>query len=244
MRNLAFALSYVLFGSFAALSLFWAAVSIRRLEIPSAVVTLGFAVLCIGLIVPTVLVSLGRVTPRGLVDADGTVIRVDRTIHRWSVAAEIGAFVMLATYAVFEPLGMIDIPGPPGDGRRFLYLSIAGAVWGLVTLRKTIKRGGSFIRLTPYDIELSRGWSSTQCAWADITDVSDRREGKRLPVRESVFVTLKDGRVQLFVMDSYTPEGTAMRWLVRHYWQHPERRDELTTDRALKRLENEDFWSD
>jgi hypothetical protein len=33
-----------------------------------------------------------------------------------------------------------------------------------------------------------------------------------------------------------TPDGSAMRELVRFYWQHPESRDELTDESALKRL--------
>jgi hypothetical protein len=40
---------------------------------------------------------------------------------------------------------------------------------------------------------------------------------------------------------SCTPDGVALRQLVRFYWQHPDNRGELTDGRALKRLADERF---
>ncbi len=53
---------------------------------------------------------------------------------------------------------------------------------------------------------------------------------------------MSDGRPSTLVAaDSYTPDGKALRELVRFYWQHPEHRCELTDGRALERLSKEKF---
>ncbi|AIY48919.2 hypothetical protein XA26_59100 [Mycolicibacterium fortuitum] len=56
-----------------------------------------------------------------------------------------------------------------------------------------------------------------------------------------VVFTLSDRRYTSLIFDTITADSHALREWVRFYWQHPERRDELTDERASRRLEEEKF---
>jgi hypothetical protein len=47
---------------------------------------------------------------------------------------------------------------------------------------------------------------------------------------------MSDETTPTIAAGAMTPDGSAIRGLVRFYWEHPESRDELTDGRALKRL--------
>jgi hypothetical protein len=52
---------------------------------------------------------------------------------------------------------------------------------------------------------------------------------------------MADDSAPTIAAGAITPDGTALRELVRFYWEHPESRGELTDGRALKRLADERF---
>jgi hypothetical protein len=52
----------------------------------------------------------------------------------------------------------------------------------------------------------------------------------------SIVLLMSDGRVHSFAAGGCTPDGTALRDLVRYYWQRSEDRAELADGRAVKRL--------
>jgi hypothetical protein len=52
---------------------------------------------------------------------------------------------------------------------------------------------------------------------------------------------MSDDSAPTLAAGSITPDGSALRELVRFYWEHPESRDELTDGRAVERLAEERF---
>lgn len=225
------------FGALDILSIVWTVRSIAHGEYLTAFVVLCFFVSMFALMAYLVVVLRANVRPRVEYGDEATTVRPYRTLDWLTKIGTITAYGAAATYAIFTPMGKIDIPQPPGNHQYLLYLATGGAVWGIFDLWRTFRRGGvSYIRLTPNGFDMSQGSSSVSGVWDEVADVSDRRPGKSPPFRGMVFVVFKEDRVRSLVVDSYTPRGTAMRRLVRYYWMNPERRDELTDGRAAERL--------
>jgi hypothetical protein len=143
----------------------------------------------------------------------------------------------MACYAVFSPLGEIDIPMTKQSGRFFLVVAIGASLVGVANLWLTYKRGGgSYLSLGATGFDMAQGVSSTHLGWSDVTDIADSRPGKPVPLRGTLCVTLKDGRTHAQVIDSYTPGADAVRQWVRYYWINADHRGELATGRAIDRL--------
>jgi hypothetical protein len=224
-------------GGFAALCAVWAVVSLGRGEYLTAIVVLGLALSFVGIAVPVVLVMSGKVRSRAEFDADGTTIRCDRIVDRLNMWSTVAAVISMATYAIFAPLGKIDIPLPPGNHRNYTIFAIVVSLSAIPQLWKMFKRGGlSFIRLAPDGFELGQGISSVHGAWEEVVEIADRRPGKSPPFRATIFVKFRDGRTKTQAIDSFTPGGEALRKLVRYYWINPHRRDELVDGAAIDRL--------
>jgi hypothetical protein len=228
---------YGMLGTVAVLSVGWAVRSIGRGEFPTAIVVLCVAVSMSALIASSIMVMSGKVSARAQYDDRETTIRPRRALDWLTKGGTLTGYVAMAAYAIFTPMGKIDIPQPPGNHQYLWYAAAGGAIWGIVDLWRTFRRGGvSFVRLSPSGFAMSQGSSSMGGEWDDVTDIADRRPGKSPPLRGMLFVLFGDGRVRGQVVDSYTPGGDAMRRWVRYYWINPERRDELADARAVERL--------
>jgi hypothetical protein len=214
----------------------WACICLARGEFLTLVVVLAFAFAFVGLECSLLLVMRGKVKPRAEFVGRATTIRPDKTVDGLLMWATIAAVIAVTTYAIFTPLGMIDIPLPYGK-RMFLVLAIGAALTGIANVWRLFKRGGnSFLTLDPLSLELGQGVSSVDGAWDDIADIADRRPGKSPPFRATLFVVFHDGRTRTVAIDSYTPKGTALRRFVRFYWLNSDHREELTDGRAIDRL--------
>ncbi len=225
-------------GALAALSLWWALVTVGRGEYLTAGVVLGFGVSFVGIAAALVLILAGKVSPRIEFDADGTTIRCDRLVDGLNVWSTVAVWVAMATYAIFALQHELDIPPPPGSHRNFPVIALVLSLLAIPQLWKMFKRGGlSFLRMTPNGFELGQGVSSVHGEWDDVVDMADRRAGKARPLRATMFVKFRDGRTRSQAIDSYTPRGEAMRRLVRYYWINEDQRAELTDGRAIARLE-------
>jgi hypothetical protein len=237
MRSLAIAFLCVLFGVFGILCTAWAFVTLTNSEYLSTVVVTGFAVFAFGMIAMMVIVATRRVRPRATRDDVGTTFRPDRKVDGLLAASTFGAFVAMAVYAVFAPLGMLDIPVPRGDQRYFAFACAAGVVMGIFSLRQILRRRGtSYLRMTVDSLEMGNTVSSAHRSWDDVIDVADRPQNGRQP-SGTTYITTADGRTRRLPSDWYTPGGHGLRELVRFYWQHPEQRQELNDGRAMERLE-------
>jgi hypothetical protein len=78
--------------------------------------------------------------------------------------------------------------------------------------------------------------TTARFTWAELTEVADRpRNGRK--ATGTTYISTTDGRFVAVPSDWYTPEGHALRDLIRFYWEHPEHREELANGRAVERLE-------
>lgn len=172
----------------------------------------------------------------------GTTIRPDRVVdvltQAWIVAGVLG----MALFAIFQPLGKLDIPVPHTMRYYLPFMSAAGAVMGAPMLWRIVKRGGTkYLRLTPVGFEFAQGSGSARGEWAQLKDVSDRLPGQPTPAYSAIVMVMSDEQIRTLAAGSFTPDGNALRELVRFYWQHPEFRSELTDGRALERLSKQRF---
>jgi hypothetical protein len=100
------------------------------------------------------------------------------------------------------------------------------------------QRGISLLLLTPEGLSFPSLARKHALKWDDFTEIRDE-----LPTGEGRFwdpmvLMTKDGSYRALESPGiYTPEGTALVELVRFYWQHPERRHDLTTGHAITRLQ-------
>jgi hypothetical protein len=242
-RAVAIAFLSMVFGAAGMLCIAWAFVSLTRNEYLSALVVSAFAVFTFGMIAMMSIVSARRVTARVEYDDAGTTFRPDRKVDGLLMVSTIAAFVAMVLYSVFTPIGMLNIPVPPGNRRYLVFACVAGVLVGVFSLRQIIRqRGMSHLRLTAYGVETGSALSSTDRSWEDVSAVADRPpNGRHTKKSGTTYITTADGRTRTLPSDWYTPGGDALRKLVRIYWQHPEYRDELTDGRAVERLRT-GFW--
>jgi hypothetical protein len=226
-----------LLDGLALLCVAWVVISIRRGEFLTSIVVLAIFVTFVGLTAAVARIMFGKVKARTQFTDEGTLIRPDCVVDGLLQCSSVGAFVASVTYAIFAPQGRIDIPLPPGNHQIFLIIAIGGAVSGVPNLWRMFKRGGlGYIRLAPSGFELAQGLSSAHGEWDEVTDITDRRGKKSAPFRATLFVVTSDGRTRTLAIDSYTPDGYALRRLVRYYWINADHRDELADGRAVERF--------
>ena len=237
----------LLFGFVGTLAVIWAGISIGRGQYLSALIVLGFALMCLGFSVPLLKVIPGRVFPRSEWDGSGTTLRPDRGIE---LPAMVGAFAGVpagALFAILFPLGKINVPVP--DGLRFVLPVISAmlAVVGAPILWQICRSGGIYrLQMSPDGVVVNAGGKRPQSAvWAQVVDVTDAVPGRTAADDpNSVVFVMADDSVIKMPAASFTPDGTALRRLVYFYWQHSSSRGELTDGRALDRLRCEDFRAD
>jgi hypothetical protein len=104
-------------------------------------------------------------------------------------------------------------------------------------LWRNVRRGGTkYLRLTPDGFEIVQGWRPDRGDWAEVRDVTDEVPGQQAPTPGAVVFVMSDDSAPTLAAASFTPDGSALRDLVRFYSEHPESRGELSDGRALKRL--------
>lgn len=216
----------------------WAVVSLGRGEYLTVLVSGGAAVFGLGMAAMIARVGTRNVSVRVDVDAGGTTLRPDRRVDISLMVATVGLWTAMVLYAIFAPLGMVDIPLPRGDRNYFIGTAVVGALIGLPSIRQMlVRRGTSCVRLTVDGVEMSNTYSTVHRQWGDVSDVSDTpAHGRRSVNTGSTYITTTDGGTRLIASDWYTPGGHGLRELVRFYWLHPECRDELGDRRVAKRL--------
>jgi len=235
-------LGALFFGPLGVLCTVWAAISIGRGGYLTAVVSVGFAMFCLGLIIPFAKAVPGRLTPRGEFDDEGTTIRPDHGIDIPVQIAVLGLTVAGGLFAILGPLGMVDIPVPEQMRYAIPFVSAIAAIMGVPILWRTLRRGSlQYLRLTPDGFVFVQGWRPESGDWAQVADVTDAAPSQTAPTPNAVVVVMSDESVMTLPGASFTPEGRDLRELVRFYWLHPDRRDELTDGRGLKRLSERRF---
>ncbi len=152
----------------------------------------------------------------------------------------------MGLFAIFAPIGKLDIP-VPREMRYYLpFIAAGGAVSGALILWRAFNHGGmSYLRLSTRGFEFVDGLLSAHGEWEQVNDVTDRKPHGRTPNKGAIVVVMRDGQTPTFSSSSsYTEDNQALRRMVRFYWQHPECRVELTDGRALARLSSNSFKAD
>lgn len=235
-------LSGLFCGTLGTLSAVWAVLSIGRGQFITAVITVGVSAFCFGLIIPFAKIVPGNVTPRGAFDGTGTTIRPDRAIDIPVQVSLVGLVVACALIAVFAPLGKLDIPVPPAMRFSLPFVSAVIVVTGAPMLWRNLRRGSTkYLLLTPEGFEIAQGWRPQRGGWAEVEDVTDAAPSQSAPTPNAIVIVMADGSAPTMAAASCTPDGVALRQLVRFYWQHADHRAELTDGRALERLRDGQF---
>lgn len=235
-------LSGLLFGTLGVFSAVWTVLFIVRGELITAGVTLGVSAFCLGFIIPFLKVVPRNIAPRVKFDGGGTTFRPDSGIDIPIQIAVFGIVLACALFVTFAPLGKVDIPMPHSMRYSIPFTSGLLLVMGVPLVWRNFLRGGTkYLRLTPSGYELAQGWGSASGDWEQVQDVTDDVPGQQAPTPGAVVFVMSDDSAHTLAAGGITPDGTALRELVRFYWQHPESRGELTDGRALKRLAEERF---
>jgi hypothetical protein len=235
-------LAWLCFGAIGTLAAVLSVLNVVRGEYLTAVVALGGCAFCYGLIFPLAKVVRGEVTPRVEVDDAGTTFRPDRGIDIPVQTSLLGLVVASALIAVLAPSGRLAIPVPPFMRWSLPFTSAVIVVMGAPMLWRNLRRGCTkYLRLVPDGFELSQGLRLHSGDWEQVRDITDAAPGQQAPTRGAVVFVMADDSAPTIAAGAITPDGTALRELVRFYWEHPESRGELTDGRALKRLADERF---
>jgi hypothetical protein len=231
-------LAWLFFGAIGTAAAFLTVRCLVRGEYPSAVVALGGSAFCYGLITPLAKVVRGKQAPYVEVDDAGTTFRPDRGIDIPVQVSLVGAVVASALIAVLAPFGKLAIPVPPAMRLSLPFMSGVIVAMGAPMLWRNVSRGGTtkYLRLTPAGFELSQGLRSHSGDWEQVQDITDEDPGKQAPTPSAIVFVMSDDSAPTIAAGAMTPDGSALRELVRFYWEHLESRDELTDGRALKRL--------
>ncbi len=231
----------VLYGLvFGAIGLLCVVVTVEQFaqgEPLSAVVALGGAAFCFGLVLPLVKVVPGRVRPRVQTDSNGTTFRPDLAVDIPVQTALGGGVIASVLILILLPAGELAIPVPPNMRYSLPFTAAVVAVLGTPMLWRNIKRGSSrYVRLTVHGFELAQGWSRHRGDWTSVIDVAAAAPGQQAPTRGTIALVMSEDEAVTVAAGSITPDGAALRDLVCFYWQHPDAREELTDDRAETRL--------
>lgn len=230
-------LGWLFFGAIGTVAAFLTVRSLVRGEYPSALVALGGSAFCYGLIFPLLKVVRRKQAPRVEVDDGGTTFRPDPGIDIPIQVSLLGAVVASALISVLVPLGKLDIPVPPVMRYSLPFMSAALVAMGAPMLWRTVLRGStSYLRLGPDGFEFAQGWRPQAGDWSEVQDIAEEAPGQTAPTHNAIVFVMSDESAATIAAGGMTPDGAALRELVRFYWRHPESRGELTDGRAVKRL--------
>lgn len=226
-------------GAFGVLAVVWLGVSVSRGEYLTAVTVGGGLLFSFGMVSLLLQVAARRVAIRVNVQ-DGVMFRPDRRVDVSLMLATAGLWGAMALYAICAPLGLVKIPLPQGDRTFSVWIATAGVLIGLPSLKQiVVKRGMSYLQLSPDGFELGNTITSATYTWDELSDVSDAPAGRARPINTcATYLTMVGGHTRTFPSNWYTPDGAALRDLLRFYWQHSENRDELADGRAIARLDS------
>jgi hypothetical protein len=207
-----------------------------------AALTAGGLALCfsglLGALCVTLLVSAKRHADW---NGAGTTVRVNPAIAWCYGIALLGGVLGSSCYLFFVSRGLANLPfATSGGGRATRYLMISLlvlSVGGLIALLRTREPG--YLRVGVDGIEHADMFRTRSARWEDVVEVTDKANKR---ARNPIVFEVKGAKpVVVPNADRYGDSGAALYWMIRHYWQHPENRDELVDGRALDRLRREQF---
>jgi hypothetical protein len=182
------------------------------------------------------------VSPQAELRDEGTLlkpdIRIDTAVRRFTGIGAVAAWAGVASFpygSVYVPL-FSEIP----ESLFMIPLICFGAAVGFSWLWWRYKRqqGISVLLLTPERLNFPSLAKRHAVSWDDVIDIRNKlNPAEGIFWDPMVLMTNDDSYRWLEASGIYTTQGTALIDLVRFYWEHPERRHELTTGHAITRLQ-------
>lgn len=209
----------------------------------AAVTAAGLGVFFCGLVAALGYTLLPLAETHAQRSAEGTTVRIKPAVA-WSYGIALsGGVVGSACYVAMLVRGTENLPFAAGNGGVTRYLMVALLVLSVVSLAALLRsREPGYLRLGTDGITHADMFRERSVRWEDIVDVTDQaRRQARNPI---VFVLQDGGHLVVANADRYGDSGAALYWMARHYWNHPESRDELTDGRALDRLRSAQFGTE
>ncbi|MEW5809547.1 MAG: hypothetical protein AB1925_08830 [Actinomycetota bacterium] len=159
----------------------------------------------------------------------GTTVRVHPAIAwMWSIAL-VGGAIGSAFTAWFGSVSAVS--------RYLLGSLLVLSVLGLCAFARTRETG--YLRIGREGIAFGDILRTRIARWEQVEGITDHADTR---ARNPIALGLRDGKpIVVANADRFASSGPSLYWMVRHYWLHPEARDELTDGRALQRLRNHDF---
>ncbi|MGV0811358.1 hypothetical protein ABQF34_05310 [Mycolicibacterium boenickei] len=216
----------------------WAILTLVRGSYLTTVVALGATVFWFMPIV------IWQIMPKfvawGTFDSSGTTIRLDKRMDRLTLINMFAGTVSLGLLAAFGSSGKLDIPLPP-DIASLYSLVFAGpalACLGLIAMI-VVRPGVCRVRLTPEGFEFAEAFTRKRGTWSEVVDMTEEAPSGVYANSPIVMVMAGGETKMLKEAMVFTPNPAVLREHVRFYWQHPERRDELTDGQALEKLRSQ-----
>jgi hypothetical protein len=131
------------------------------------------------------------------------------------------------------------------SGRQQLRMGIASgllAAVGLVSCPRWFGHVGplGYLQLSPSGVRYAQGFRTVRLSWSDIAEVGDEYPSSRkLPC--PITFRLRTGGLKVFVPGAFGDNPAGIYWMIREYWEHTARREELVDGRAAERLPGRDF---
>ena len=222
----------------------WGFIWLLRGSYPTAIVIFAAVPYLVGFAVHMAYVVWGTARPRTHYGPEGTLIRPPKWADRMFYTSFLSAVLGAVLYLGFLAAGMIDFHLPQGYRRVDIVICVFLIGFGAPALLRAFKHGGeSHLLLNPDGFEVWNGfWGSfVRGRWDDVEQIEDRPLRGRRNGREVIVIGRPKGRAAMFMSDAVTDDSDALREWVRFYWQHPEHRNELLDERALRRLDEADI---
>lgn len=203
--------------------------SAQRASVTGTLGSCGLAVFFTGGVAALLLTFRASATQYSDWSEAGTTVRVHPAIAWvWSVAL-LGGAVGSAFTVWFGSVSPVS--------RYLLGALLIFSVLGLCAFARSRQTG--FLRIDPEGIAFADIFRTGSARWDEIQDITDHADNR---ARNAIALSVGNGKPLVIAnADRFASSGPTLYWMVRHYWLHPEARDELTDGKALQRLRDHDF---
>lgn len=233
-------------GAAVAVCLIWAVYSAWAGRYVTAVVALGLAAWWFNALRTPF--AMATAAAGCTYDANGTVLRPDQRLERAGRMTYVlgipacAAMGLLGIYDMVQqgisPLHISDGDSPVEGIARLYKLVFGVCAFVLIPFWLSQRKNGmSWIRLNADGYQFLDGLKRGSGLWSDLAAVTDQLDGVEGRFTPLAFRST-DGKVTSIQSSAMYagPDGRPLYELVRHYWQHPESRGELTNGQALERF--------